>query len=157
MNMSNVNNHRGRRAPVIRQYIDKNITEEVITGPAQQFGYPINGDGKLKKTVNTGNGKGEFSHNLTLRQINSNVAKGKPITYKRTYTMSVLNPRWVAAEHRREVNNLGGLFGSIQMTNRANMANGGRHHSKRHHSKRHHSKRHHSKRHNKKRLTRKRN
>ena len=151
MNMSNVN-HRGRRAPVVRQYIDKNITEEVITGPAQQFGYPINGDGKLKKTVNTGNGKGHFSHTLTDRQSNIAVSEGKPITYKRTYKMSVLNPRWVAAEHRREVNNLGGLFGSIQMTNRANMTNGGRHHSKRHHSKRHHSKRH-----NKKRLTRKRN
>lgn len=136
MNRMNINN--GRRVPVIKQFINKDITEEVVTGPGQQFGYPINESGTLKKVVNTRNGKGTFSHSLTTRQSNSAVAEGKPITYKRVVKMSVINPRWAAAEHRREVNNLSSLLNSARMTN------GGRHKTK--HGKRH-----------KKRLTRKRN
>ena len=147
MNGMNVNN--GRPAP--KQFINKNIFEEVVTGPGQQFGYPINESGEVKKIVNTGNGKGTFSHNLTTRLRNSAIRNGKPITYKRVVKTSVLNPKWAAAEHRREVNNLSSLLNSARMTN------GGRHHSGRRHSKRHNSKRHHSKRHHKKRLTRKRN
>ena len=135
MNRMNVNN--GRRAP--KQFINKNIIEEVITGPAgQQFGYPINVDGTLKKVVNTGNGKGTYSHNLTARQSNIAVSTGKPITYKRVLKTSVVNPKWAAAEHRREVNNLSSLLNSAKMTN------AGRHKTK--HGKRH-----------KKRITRKRN
>ena len=130
----NVNN--GRRAP--KQFINKNIIEEVITGPGQQFGYPINESGTLKKVVNNHNGKGTYSHNLTSRQSNIAVSTGKPITYKRVLKMTVTNPRWAAAEHRREVNNLSSLFNSARMTN------AGRHKTK--HGKRH-----------KKRLTRKRN
>ena len=136
MNRMNINN--GRRVPVIKQFINKDITEEVVTGPGQQFGYPINESGTLKKVVNTRNGKGTFSHSLTTRQSNSAVAEGKPITYKLVVKMTVTNPRWAAAEHRREVNNLSSLLNSTRMTN------GGRHKTK--HGKRH-----------KKRLTRKRN
>jgi hypothetical protein len=126
MSVMNVNNGRQR---VVKQFINKNIVEEVVTGPGQQFGYPINVYGQVKKIVNIGNGKGTFSHNLTERQRNINVAKRKPITYKRVVKMSVPNPKWAAAEHRREVNNLSSLFNSAKMTN------GGRHKTK--HGKRH--------------------
>ena len=125
MNRMNINN--GRRVP--KQFINKNIIEEVVTGPGQQFGYPINESGTLKKVVNTGNGKGTFSHSLTARQSNGAIREGKPITYKRVVKMSVINPRWAAAEHRREVNNLSSLLNSARMTN------GGRHKTK--HGKRH--------------------
>jgi hypothetical protein len=121
MNGMNVNSGRQR---VVKQFINKNIIEEVVTGPGQQFGYPINVQGKLKKLVNTGNGKGSFSHNLTVRQINSVIRNGKPITYKRVVKTSVLNPKWAAAEHRREVNNLSSLLNSTSM------ANGGRYKTK---------------------------
>ena len=125
MNGMNVNN--GRRVP--KQFINKNIIEEVVTGPGQQFGYPINESGTLKKVVNTGNKKGTYSHNLTARQSTIAVTEGKPITYKRVLKMSVINPRWAAAEHRREVNNLSSLLNSAKMTN------GGRYKTK--HGKRH--------------------
>jgi len=133
----NVNSGRQR---VLKQFINKNIIEEVVTGPGQQFGYPINVNGQVKKIVNIGNGKGTYSHNLTERQRNSVIRNGKPITYKRVVKMSVLNPKWAAAEHRRNVNNLSSLLNSTSM------ANGGRHHSGRPHSKRRHSKSHHKKR-----------
>jgi len=126
--MSGMNVNSGRpRAP--KQFINKNIIEEVVTGPGQQFGYPINVYGQVKKIVNLDNGKGTFSHNLTERQRNSAVRHDKPITYKRVVKTSVLNPKWAAAEHRREVNNLSSLFNSAKMTN------GGRHKTK--HGKRH--------------------
>jgi len=125
--MSGMNVNSGRRAP--KQFINKNIVEEVVTGPGQQFGYPINVYGQVKKIVNVPNGKGSYSHNLTERQRNSVIRNGKPITYKRVVKMSVLNPKWAAAEHRREVNNLSSLLNSTSM------ANGGRHKTK--HGKRH--------------------
>jgi hypothetical protein len=129
MNRMNVNNGRQR---VVKQFINKNIIEEVVTGPGQQFGYPINVYGQVKKIVNAPNGKGSYSHNLTERQRNSVIRIGKPITYKRVVKTSVLNPKWAAAEHRREVNNLSSLFNSTSM------ANGGRHKTKhgKHHKKR---------------------
>lgn len=121
MNGMNVNSGRQR---VVKQFINKNIIEEVVTGPGQQFGYPINVYGQVKKIVNVPNGKGSYSHNLTERQRNSVIRNGKPITYKRVVKMSVPNPKWVAAEHRREVNNLSSLLNSTSM------ANGGRHKTK---------------------------
>lgn len=121
MSGMNVNNGRQR---VVKQFINKNIVEEVVTGPGQQFGYPINVYGQVKKIVNLDNGKGTFSHNLTERQRNSAVRHDKPITYKRVVKMSVVNPKWAAAEHRREVNHLSSLFNSAKMTN------GGRHKTK---------------------------
>jgi len=126
--MSGMNVNSGRQR-VVKQFINKNIIEEVVTGPGQQFGYPINVNGQVKKIVNIGNGKGTYSHNLTSRQSNSVIRNGKPITYKRVVKMSVLNPKWAAAEHRREVNNLSSLLNSTSM------ANGGRHKTK--HGKRH--------------------
>ena len=134
MNRMNGNNGAPAGAPP-KQFIKKTIKEEVITGPGQQFPYPINATGKLLKNVNAMNGKGKFFHSLTSRQAETETAAGRPVVYKREYKMNVENPKWRALQTRAAVNNLSGMFGR--------MGYGGK--SKRRHTKRRSTRRRHTK------------
>ena len=100
-----------RAAP--KQLIKKTIQESVTTGPGQQYPYPMNATGRLMKNVDTGNGKGKFSHSLTDRQSQMAMSSGQAITYSRSYKINAINPKYVAAQSRAQVNELSGLFGQL--------------------------------------------
>lgn len=133
------------RAPP-KQFIKKTIEESVTTGPGQQYPYPMNATtGTLMKNVDIGNGKGKFSHSLTDRQSQTAMSSGQAITYRRSYKINAINPKYKAAQTKAKVNELSSLFGKI-----GSIAGGGK--RRRHHStKRHHNKSH--KRHTKRRHT----
>ena len=140
----------GRAPP--KQFIKKTINESVTTGPGQDFPYPMNATtGMLMKNVDIGNGKGKFSHSLTDRQSQTAMSTGQAITYRRSYKINSINPKYKAAQTRAKVNELSSLFGKMGSID--NNSGGGkrrRHRStKRHHNKSHkrHTKRRHTHRH----------
>jgi hypothetical protein len=117
MNNSEMGNGSGAsgasgRAPP-KQFIKKTIEESVTTGPGQQYPYPMNATGMLMKNVDIGNGKGKFSHSLTPRQSQTAMSSGEAITYRRSYKINALNPKYTAVQTRAKVNELSNLFGKM--------------------------------------------
>ena len=92
------------------QFINKTITETVVVGPDN---YPRDTSGNILKRVSSGDDKGDFSHSLTDRQVSQTVGAGGTITYTRSYTIPVQNPKWAAAKGRANMNDLARMFGSI--------------------------------------------
>jgi hypothetical protein len=105
---NNANMGTGAKPPA--QFINKSITETIVVGPDY---YPRDISGNILKVVSTGDGKGDFSHSLTDRQVSMAVTKGELITYTRSYTIPVQNPKWVAAKGRENMNELTKMFGSM--------------------------------------------
>ena len=130
----------GRAPP--KQFIKKTIEESVTTGPGQQYPYPMNATtGMLMKNVDIGNGKGKFSHSLTPRQSETAMSTEQAITYRRSYKINALNPKYAAAQTRAKVNELSNLFGKMgSMDN--NVGGGGKKRKTLHSTRRHrHTKR----------------
>jgi hypothetical protein len=125
------------RAPP-KQFIKKTIEESVTTGPGQQYPYPMNATGMLMKNVDIGNGKGKFSHSLTPRQSQTAMSSGEAITYRRSYKINALNPKYTAAQTRAEVNELSNLFGKMGSTGSMDNVGGGGKKRKTVHSTRRH-------------------
>ena len=110
------------------QFINKTITETVVVGPDN---YPRDATGNILKVVSTGDGKGDFSHSLTDRQVSQTVGAAGAITYTRSYTIPVQNPKWAAAKGRANMNALANMFGKTLGGKRKTRRSKRAHHSRR--------------------------
>lgn len=129
MNINNNTNNGSAAVMAVppKQFIKKTIKESVTTGPGQEFPYPMNATtGMLMKNVDIGNGKGKFSHILTDRQSQTAMSTGQAITYRRSYKINAINPKYKAAQTKAKVNELSNLFG--QMGSMDNNVGGGKKH-----------------------------
>lgn len=133
MNINNNNGNNGNNGSAAvgaappKQFIKKTIKESITTGPGQQYPYPMNATtGTLMKNVDIGNGKGKFSHSLTDRQSQTAMSSGQAITYRRSYKINTINPKYKAAQTRAEVNELRRLFAKMGSTGPMNNAGGGK-------------------------------